>query len=154
MITNGLTKSLTIQKHNDFIKIINIVDIKYLTHLTWGVTRLQVLSPRTWNNRPYHFHSFYRFLLYSSTNFTIITAPYGILSLSDDFSLSHPFLLSILYTDSTYGTPGPLRILLWIIPVPWKSVDSHGSEGAETPEQLYPRIPIRSSSSSVFCLDF
>jgi hypothetical protein len=30
MIINKLTKSLTIQKHNDFIKMINIINIKHL----------------------------------------------------------------------------------------------------------------------------
>ena len=30
IITNRLIKSLTIQKYNDFVKIINIVNIKYL----------------------------------------------------------------------------------------------------------------------------
>ena len=30
MIADGLTKSLTIQKHNDFVKMINIVDVKHL----------------------------------------------------------------------------------------------------------------------------
>ena len=30
IIADGLTKSLTIQKHNDFVKMINIVDVKYL----------------------------------------------------------------------------------------------------------------------------
>ena len=36
MIANGLTKSLTIQKYNDFVKIINIIDIKYLISLDLG----------------------------------------------------------------------------------------------------------------------
>jgi hypothetical protein len=30
MTADGLTKSLTIQKHNDFIKVINMVDVKHL----------------------------------------------------------------------------------------------------------------------------
>jgi hypothetical protein len=33
MIVNRLTKLLTIQKHDDFVKIINMVDIKYLISL-------------------------------------------------------------------------------------------------------------------------
>ena len=36
MIVNGLTKSLTLQKHNDFIKMINIIDIKHLISLDLG----------------------------------------------------------------------------------------------------------------------
>jgi hypothetical protein len=36
MIVNGLTKSLTIQKHNDFVKMINIVDVKHLTSPNLG----------------------------------------------------------------------------------------------------------------------
>jgi hypothetical protein len=33
MIINRLTKSLIIQKHNDFVKMINMVDIKHLISL-------------------------------------------------------------------------------------------------------------------------
>ena len=36
MIADGLIKSLTIQKYNDFIKIINMVDVKYLISLDLG----------------------------------------------------------------------------------------------------------------------
>ena len=36
IIADGLTKSLTIQKHNDFIKIINMVNVKYLISLDLG----------------------------------------------------------------------------------------------------------------------
>jgi hypothetical protein len=30
MVTDGLTKSLTSQKHNDFVKMINMVNVKHL----------------------------------------------------------------------------------------------------------------------------
>jgi hypothetical protein len=33
MIVNGLIKSLTIQKHNDFVKMINIINVKHLISL-------------------------------------------------------------------------------------------------------------------------
>ena len=36
IVTNELTKSLTIQKYNDFIKMINIVNVKYIILVNLG----------------------------------------------------------------------------------------------------------------------
>ena len=36
IVTNELTKSLTIQKYNNFIKIINIADVKYIIPTNLG----------------------------------------------------------------------------------------------------------------------